>query len=180
MNSTEWISLYRPGGYHPVELGDKFNNRYVVEHKLGHGGYSTVWLARDLQHEHKRLVALKIMMSSESDACLETSFLRRLDPHTEPSEWRRLWNAMSLGWGSASGGRPSFFPAMLDEFTIHGPNGNHRCLVTEVLGPSLFSLVDEDEEFYPISLAVAKKIAFQLAHAVSELHECGIVHGGTL
>ena len=87
---------------------------------------------------------------------------------------------MSLGWGSASGGRPSFFPAMLDEFTIHGPNGNHRCLVTEVLGPSLFSLVDEDEEFYPISLAVAKKIAFQLAHAVSELHECGIVHGGTL
>ena len=37
MNVTKWISLYRPGGYHPVELGDEFNNRYVVEHKLGHG-----------------------------------------------------------------------------------------------------------------------------------------------
>ena len=54
---------YRPGGYHPVELGDKFHNRYVVEHKLGHGGFSTVWLLRDLQHKHKRLVALKITIS---------------------------------------------------------------------------------------------------------------------
>ena len=98
MSATEWISLYRPGGYHPVELGDKFNNRYVVEHKLGHGGYSTVWLARDLQHEHKRLVALKIMMSD-------------------------------------------------DEFTTHGPNGNHRCLVTEVLGPSLRNLAGGVDEF---------------------------------
>ena len=100
MDSTEWISLYRPGGYHPVGLWDKFNNHYIVEHKLGYGGYSTVWLARDLQHEHKRLVALKIMMSNESDACLETSFLRRLDPQT---------HAPPPGRGSASRGRPSFF-----------------------------------------------------------------------
>ena len=69
---------------------------------------------------------------------------------------------------------------MLDEFTIHGPNGNHRCLVTEVVGPSLRNLVGGDYEFYPFSLAVAKEIAVQLAHAVSELHEYGIVHGGTL
>ena len=180
MATTERISLYRPGGYHPVELGDKFYNRYVLEHKLGFGGYSTVWLARDLQHKHKRLVALKVVISAESDACLETSFLRRLDAQNQPSGWRWLRNALSLGWRSSSGGRPSFFPTVLDEFTIHGPNGNHRCLVTEVVGPSLCSLVGAELEFYSFSLAVAKKIAVQLAHAVSELHECGIVHGGTL
>ena len=178
MDVTEWISLYRPGYHHPVKLGDKFNNRYVVEHKLGHGGYSTVWLARDLQHEHKRLVALKVMMSGENDACLETSFLRRLNPQTQPSGW--LWNALSFGWESASRGRPSFFPTVLDEFTTHGPNGNHCCLVTEVLGPSLRNLAGEVDEFFPFPLAVAKKIAVQLARAVSELHERGIVHGGTL
>ena len=87
---------------------------------------------------------------------------------------------MSLGWGSASGGRPSFFPTVLDEFTIQGPNGNHRCLVTEVLGPSLRKLAGEVDEFFPFPLEVAKKIAVQLACAVSELHERGIVHGGTL
>ena len=163
MGDNERISFYRPGGYHPVELGDKFYNRYVVEHKLGCGGNSTVWLARDLQHEHKRLVALKIMMSGDGDACLETSFIRRLDSQTQPSACR-----------------PSFFPIVLDEFTINGPNGNHRCLVTEALGPSLSGLAGEDDELFCFPLAVAKKVAVQLAYAVSELHECGIVHGGTL
>ena len=90
----------------------------------------------------KQLVALKIMISDDRDsnACLEASFLRRLDPQTQPSGWLWIWNALSLGWRSSSGGDPSSFPIVLDEFTIHGPNGNHRCLVTEVLGPSLRSL----------------------------------------
>ena len=118
------------------------------------------------------------MMSGKSDAVLETSFLRRLNPQTQPSGWLR--NALSFGWESSSRGRPSFFPTVLDEFATHGPNGNHRCLVTEVLGPSLRKLAGEVDEFFPFPLAVTKKIAVQLARAVSELHERGIVHGGTL
>jgi non-specific serine/threonine protein kinase len=44
----EWIESYHPGGYHPVHLGDTFNNgQYKVIRKLGEGAYSTVWLARD-------------------------------------------------------------------------------------------------------------------------------------
>lgn len=44
----EWIEDYRPGGYHPVLLGDAFNSgQYQVIRKLGEGSYSTVWLARD-------------------------------------------------------------------------------------------------------------------------------------
>jgi hypothetical protein len=46
----EWVEDYRPGGYHPVVLGDIFNNgQYKVIRKLGEGSYSTVWLARDLK-----------------------------------------------------------------------------------------------------------------------------------
>jgi len=42
------MSRYRPGGFHPVKLGDTFKDgRYKVYHKLGWGGFSTVWLARD-------------------------------------------------------------------------------------------------------------------------------------
>ena len=40
---------YRPGGYHPIHLGDVYSQRYRVIHKLGFGTYSTVWLVRDLQ-----------------------------------------------------------------------------------------------------------------------------------
>lgn len=46
----EWVEDYRPGGYHPVVLGDVFKNgRYKVIRKLGEGSYLTVWLAHDLQ-----------------------------------------------------------------------------------------------------------------------------------
>jgi serine/threonine-protein kinase SRPK3 len=48
--SEEDLSRYCTGGYHPVRIGDVFNNgKYRVLRKLGYGIYSTVWLARDLR-----------------------------------------------------------------------------------------------------------------------------------
>jgi serine/threonine-protein kinase SRPK3 len=39
---------YRPGGFHPITLGDIVKDgRYKIYHKLGYGGFSTVWLTRD-------------------------------------------------------------------------------------------------------------------------------------
>jgi hypothetical protein len=45
---AESLHQYRPGGYHPIRLGDTLKaGRYQVLHKLGWGGYATVWLAKD-------------------------------------------------------------------------------------------------------------------------------------
>lgn len=45
---VEPLHRYRKGGYHPVSLGEYLKaGRYKVLHKLGWGGYSTVWAARD-------------------------------------------------------------------------------------------------------------------------------------
>jgi hypothetical protein len=45
---AEPLHRYKKGGYHPVALGDTLKDgRYKVLHKLGWGGYSTVWAARD-------------------------------------------------------------------------------------------------------------------------------------
>lgn len=44
---------YRTGGFHPVALGDTFQDgRFVVRHKLGFGGQATVWLARDTRQRY--------------------------------------------------------------------------------------------------------------------------------
>lgn len=45
---AEPLHRYKPGGYHPVHLGDEMSDkRYRIVHKIGYGGYSTVWLAKD-------------------------------------------------------------------------------------------------------------------------------------
>lgn len=45
--SEEDLYQYRKGGYHPVSLGDVFNDRYEVVRKLGFGQNATVWLSFD-------------------------------------------------------------------------------------------------------------------------------------
>lgn len=45
----EGRAAYRPGGLHPVYIGDIFDDKFKVLSKIGYGRYSTVWLVRDLQ-----------------------------------------------------------------------------------------------------------------------------------
>ena len=44
----ERLSWYDPKNFYPVRIGDVLHSRYQVVGKLGYGGYSTVWLCRDL------------------------------------------------------------------------------------------------------------------------------------
>ncbi|EHK97691.1 putative protein kinase dsk1 [Glarea lozoyensis 74030] len=47
-SSQEPLSKYQKGGFHPLCLGETLRDeRYTVKHKLGWGGFSTVWLAWD-------------------------------------------------------------------------------------------------------------------------------------
>jgi len=42
------------GGFYPVRLGETFEDgRFVITRKLGWGGFSSVWLARDRKYAPK-------------------------------------------------------------------------------------------------------------------------------
>lgn len=44
----EGRDAYRPGGFHPVYIGDVYADKFEVMSKIGYGRYSTVWLVKDL------------------------------------------------------------------------------------------------------------------------------------
>ena len=155
LDRIEEVDKYRKGGYHPVLLNDTFEDgRYRVIHKLGHGGSSTVWLARDNQEE--RYVALKILCADADDNC----DLRILD---------YLQSKASSHPGQKHIG------FLDDSFRIQGPNGSHLCLVSGALGPSLSELIQSEKQ---LRGSVARKVAKQFTQAVAYLHSEGICHGG--
>ncbi|WPH01959.1 Hypothetical protein R9X50_00481300 [Acrodontium crateriforme] len=154
---AEPLSRYRKGGYHPVHLGDQLKSgRYQILHKLGWGGYATVWLAKDNQLD--RSVAIKIMVSE-------------LGPeHQEASIYQRL----SHGPASHPGRR--YIPELFDHFELYGPNGVHHCLVLELLGAAATSVA---ENFATSRLPgrLAWDVARQVVQAVAYMHGVDVVHG---
>jgi serine/threonine-protein kinase SRPK3 len=68
--------------------------------------------------------------------------------------------------------------ALLDNFVHKGPNGEHLCLVMELLGESLASVRGRLEgSRFPISMV--RIIARQTLLGLQYLHEsCGVIHTG--
>ncbi|KAI0096291.1 kinase domain-containing protein [Nemania sp. FL0031] len=157
-DDLEEFEAYTIDGFHPTKIGDTFDHdRYEVVHKLGFGGYSTIWLARDKHLQ--RYVSLKIVVAGESSKSTEGSILRML--HS--------------GSDLAHPGR-RFIPRLLDDFSFNGPNGHHICLVQEPAGRSIQASKDDSVNFmFPVE--TARSIAAQLIMGVSYLHSRGVCHG---
>jgi serine/threonine-protein kinase SRPK3 len=65
---------------------------------------------------------------------------------------------------------------LLDHFFHKGPNGVHVCMVFEVLGENLLSLIRRYKH-RGIPIEIVKQIALQVLHGLDYLHrECGIIH----
>ncbi|VDB86859.1 unnamed protein product [Peniophora sp. CBMAI 1063] len=142
--------LYQPGGYHPVTLGNVISSpktRYHVVHKLGWGGYATVWLVQDLSSY--AWLALRIRMANDGSKG-EDEVLRRISsmPHSQ------------------------HLPVVHDMFTIEGPNGKHICMATDVVVPLSESLLRDSSIRHN-----AKVIVSGIVEAVAHIHKAGIIHG---
>ena len=153
-DGCENLELYVPGGYHPVLIGDKFSNgRYEVVHKLGSGGSATVWLARDA--ETTRLVALKVLSAVSSDRNREFQMHQYLQENCKED-----FDATRV-------------VTVLDHFHVQGPNGNHLCLVFELMGPTVSALGIWGNE-YKIRPEKLRVLVRQLIEGLIHLHKVGL------
>ncbi|KAH8689946.1 putative serine protein kinase Sky1 [Talaromyces proteolyticus] len=151
---------YCKGGYHPVHVGETYNNgRYVVVRKLGWGHFSTVWLSRDTTNG--KHVALKVVRSAAHYT------------ETAIDEIKLLTKIVQANPGHP--GRKHVV-SLLDSFEHKGPNGVHVCMVFEVLGENLLGLIKRWNH-RGIPMPLVKQITKQVLLGLDYLHrECGIIH----
>ncbi|KAJ9580415.1 hypothetical protein L9F63_003939 [Diploptera punctata] len=150
---------YCKGGYHPVRIGDLFQERYYVSRKLGWGHFSTVWLCWDLLNE--QFVALKIVKSASlyTETSLDEIKLLKTVRDTDVNDPNR-----------------NKFVQLLDDFKISGVNGTHVCMVFQVLGHNLLKLIIKSK-YCGIPCADVKSITRQVLQGLHYLHtKCKIIH----
>ncbi|TWU70488.1 hypothetical protein ED733_000646 [Metarhizium rileyi] len=151
VEDVEDISRYIVGGFHPVRIGDCYHGRYRVVHKLGHGAYATIWLAKDLQL--MKYVALKIGIAD-----WETN---EADILTTLTKDKSAFN--------------NHFPLLLDQFSLTGPNGKHKCLVLEAARCSL-AASKEASWIRLFNLSTARILSAQMVIAIHQIHSRGYIH----
>ncbi|PPQ69930.1 hypothetical protein CVT26_013255 [Gymnopilus dilepis] len=155
----EPVESYKPGGFHPVTVGDAIGPNYRIVRKLGWGAYSTVWLVRT-ESPSSSFRALKILEgnAAESAKSHELECLEEVRKHSH------------LNTSSA------YIMHFLEAFYQPGPHGKHLCIVMEPLSESL-------EEFSGrwmncrLPQAFLRIVMRQILLGLSFLHdECQIIH----
>jgi len=155
--ANERSKEYRAGGYHPVTIGEVYNDRYRIVRKLGWGYFSTVWLVYD--YVQKSFQALKVQKCAEQyrDAAFD--------------EIKLLDDIMAADAENEDG----CCARMLDYFEHQGPNGLHVCMVFDVLGENLLALI-ERYDYKGIPLPIVKRIAKDTLIALDHIHSINIIH----
>lgn len=160
---------YEPGGYHPVNVGDVYKQRYQVVQQVGWGQYSTVcgpsvcvyflWCPKPchastslyLLREQRQAAIKVLVVSNDTTGWDECGVLRTL----------RDQNPQALGYRHIC--------QLLDDFVIQGPNGSHICIVTELMGATA---VDIDRCLSAaIPLFLVKRISNHVLLALQYMHD---------
>ena len=128
-SSDEGEDGYKKGGYHPVSVGEGYaDGRYVVVKKLGWGHFSTCWACEDTRGAQRgALKALKIQKSSGS--------------YTEAARDEIEILNQVKDTDAAYADESKHVVTLYDSFTHEGPNGTHVCMVFDVLGDNLLTLI---------------------------------------
>ncbi|OII74737.1 protein kinase [Cryptosporidium ubiquitum] len=174
---------YKIGGYHPVSVGEVYNGRYLIVSKLGWGHFSTVWLAIDTLSKPITYFALKFQKGAQEyrqAAYDEMEILTATKNHISGEEWRESLNRhlesclenftrpISKNFNGVVG--------FIDYFEVSGPNGQHVCMVFEVLGPNILQLISL-YDYKGVPIDIVRKIAAHSLIGLDYLHRiCGVIH----
>jgi len=165
---------YSRGLYFPIHLGNKFQDgRYVVFHKLGWGGFATVWLARDVLYVDHSNVLLSIDSLHRQNFNVALKIVRK-DANAHELDIMRHLRDSPIAKANANHPGRRYVTRLFDDFDV---SESHRCLVLEVMGSSVASRA-EDYAGERLPAIMAKRVTYQIALGLDYLWKCRIAHGG--
>ncbi|CAG8233561.1 unnamed protein product [Penicillium salamii] len=139
-----------------VNIGQVFQSRYKVVGKLGFGGYSTVWLCKDLTWD--KYLALKVFRRDSAEG------------EREMANYHRINTVKSSHAGAM------LVRTALDNFQIEDTRGSYQVIIHRPLGVRLYDLRHRFTE----RILPEKAVKMVLAHLLLALDylytETGIVH----
>ncbi|KAI1747774.1 serine/threonine protein kinase [Xylaria castorea] len=151
--TEEGNDVYRPGGFHPVYIGDVYNARYKILNKIGYGSYSTAG-------KQRKFLALKVL-SAECYGTEHDIFESEILTH--------------LRNGKPNLAGYNHIAHLVDDFEHEGPNGKHVCLVFQVYGETLGTFGTLFRESM-IPTGLMRRFAIQLLLALDYAHYYGVIH----
>ncbi|CAG9313737.1 unnamed protein product [Blepharisma stoltei] len=183
-NEEESSKDYRPGGYHPVHIGELFLNRYIVVQKLGWGHFSTVWLCKDTKYG--TYVAMKVQRSAPNyteAAYDEIDLLIKIAQGYKDPRWIESIMKYVAGTAEAEEIKEEgmktdhcFVVQLLNTFLHTGPNGSHVCMCFEILGVNLLEII-KHYKYAGVPVHIVRSIGRQVLIGLDYLHRiCGIIH----
>jgi len=172
-----------PGSHLRIEPKQILNSRYEIVKQIGSGQHSTVWLAEDmissqvassiylhlsqltLLHSTRKSFAIKVLTdyvtSLQGVHAFELDVLKRISSKQAAPHERHLLH-------------------LYDHFAVRGTDGQHLCLVNELLGPSLLDIRSGTRNG-ALPVFLVKHIVRQLLQGLEVLHDkCHSVHTGML
>ena len=181
-SNAEDYGQYKLDGYHPVSIGETFNNgRYTVIQKLGWGHFSTVWLVQETKTSN--FFALKIQKSKQNyyEAAMdELDLLRDLNKNSDSAAWKTALDEYGLQFKDQLKIQPqeTFVIRLLDSFVHIGMHGKHPCSVLELMGPNLLDLIQHFEHNNRMmDVWLVKHIIKQVLLGMDYMHRvCNIIH----
>uniref|UniRef100_A0A7S1Y3V4 non-specific serine/threonine protein kinase n=1 Tax=Grammatophora oceanica TaxID=210454 RepID=A0A7S1Y3V4_9STRA len=181
---------YKAGGYHPVKVGEVYNQRYVVIKKLGWGHFSTVWMVKDRKvvanaagqtTTGAQFYALKVQKSAEHYTEAAMDEVELLD--CVASERKQCEASANLDSPDPDGvtaqqivDHSKHVAILHDSFFHTGPNGRHMCMVFSMLGCNLLSVI-KAYNYRGIPISVVKRMIAGICKGLDFLHrKCKIIH----
>lgn len=149
-----------------------YNGRFEVLDKLGWGHFSTVWKCRDLKTGD--IVAMKVQKSArhyteaardeiELLECAEVAAKKEEEATKESGEEKQNVDT-------------SHVVRLVDSFDHVGPNGTHVCMVFEMLGDNLLTLI-KYYNYRGVPVPLVQRLTKDILSGLAFLHtKCQIIH----